>query len=105
MDASSFDRLTVTVAQLATRRSILTLLSTLGATGLVAKETLAACLADGESCDPTTSPNGCCSGSCSRKTKRCRPAFNQSTCTVESSTICDPSPNATLRCGDDENNS
>jgi hypothetical protein len=83
MDAARFDRLTVTVARRGTRRSAVALLSAVGLTGLVRQEAAAQCLLNGERCDPKASPNGCCSGKCSRKRKKCRPVPDQGTCTVE----------------------
>src|SRR5215213_5189332 len=94
MDASSFDRLAVVVADPGTRRSVLALLSAVGLGTLLAKETGAAsiCLANGEHCDPNASPNGCCSGKCSRKKKRCRLAPSQGTCDVTQNDCVSPAP-------------
>jgi hypothetical protein len=83
MDAHHFDRFTVAFSHPATRRSALALLSALGATAFVAEEARAVCIANGKRCDPKAAPNGCCSGKCSRKKKRCARSVSQSTCTVD----------------------
>jgi hypothetical protein len=98
MDGVRFDSLLLAITRSRSRRDALRLLtaSVAAAVGLAqAHPTSAACLANGARCDPRTSPNGCCSGKCSRQRKRCRPAPGQSICTVEedacagSTTFCD----------------
>jgi hypothetical protein len=101
VDASTFDRLTVTIAERTTRRAALALLSTIGFGTLLVEEARAqTCLANGERCDPKVSPNGCCSGRCPRKKKRCRPAFKQDTCTVEDN-VCTSTGNFSCGPNDD----
>jgi hypothetical protein len=84
MDGDRFDRLAVALTRAGTRRSVLGLLGALGLTGLRARDVAGqTCLADGARCDPNASSNGCCSGKCSRRRKKCRPAPGQGICTVE----------------------
>jgi hypothetical protein len=83
VDASLFDRFTVAIAQRTTRRAALALLSAIGFGTLLVEEAQAVCIENGKRCDPNAVPNGCCSGRCPRKKKRCRPAFKQDSCTVE----------------------
>jgi hypothetical protein len=83
VDASLFDRFTVAIAQRTTRRAALALLSAIGFGTLLVEEAQAVCIENGKRCDPNAVPNGCCSGRCPRKKKRCRPAFKQDTCTIE----------------------
>jgi hypothetical protein len=85
MDPQRFDRLVLALTQTRTRRSLLGLLGALGLTGLRAQEVAGqTCLPNGSRCDPKASSNDCCSGKCSRRRKRCRPAPGQGICTVES---------------------
>lgn len=86
MDGQRFDAIVRLVTSSQSRRDTFRLLMTsIAATvGLTqVREAAAECLENGEPCNPKASPNGCCSGKCSRKRKKCRPAFNQGTCTVE----------------------
>ena len=86
MGAPTFDRLAVTFAHPGTRRSALAVLSALGLTGLLAQEAAAQCLPNGVHCDPKATSNDCCSGKCSRRRKKCRPAPDQGNCSVQEDT-------------------
>ena len=95
MHAQRFDAIVRLVTSARSRRDTFRLLTTSVAAGagvVQVREAGAQCILNGKRCDPKDSPNGCCSGKCSRKRKRCRPAFNQGTCTVEDN-VCTSSGN------------
>jgi hypothetical protein len=93
MDGSRFDTLLLAITRSRSRRDVIRLLTVaVTAGGGLAQvhpaSAQATCLANGEPCDPKASTNGCCSGKCSRRRKKCRSAPGQGICTVESPTIC-----------------
>src|SRR5688500_5311480 len=107
MDAQGFDAFVRLVTAGRSRRAAFRLLTAAFAAGVgVAhvREAAAQCLENGEPCDPKASPNGCCSGKCSRKRKRCKAAPNQGICTIEDNTcagtptICDDAGSGNCRC-------
>ena len=102
MDAARFDRLTVTVAHRATRRSALALLSALGLGALREDGTAAlVCFSNGVSC---LQSDDCCSGLCKKKRhshmKFCRAAPGQGICSIAED-YCG-SASSTLACGSTE---
>ena len=99
MHGNRFDAFVRSVTAGRSRRDALRLLTTSVAAGVgvvQVREAAAQCVENGERCDPKVIPNDCCSGRCSRKRKKCRPAFNQGTCTVEDN-VCTSS--GTVVCG------
>jgi hypothetical protein len=88
MDTEQFDRFVVALSRRTQRRSVLSLFTALGITGLMGGQVAAqTCLANGARCGRATDPT-CCSGWCKRKhgsRKRfCKAAPDQGTCTIAS---------------------